>query len=427
MESWLERSLKVIPGGSQTYSKSYKYFTRPFFACQGLGGILVSDEDCGDVSQVREYHDFSMALGSVILGYKTKQWLLDLDVPNGINFSCPHPLEVILAEKLVEIIPSAEMVKFFKNGSDATEIAVRLARAYTGRDIILAGSYHGFHDWYVYSIDRNKGIPYQGNEVGTAEHIYQFNNYSNLKELFEAFYIRKRFSDESNVAGVIVEPDHGDIREISELAVEHGAVLIFDEVMTGFRYHIGGLQTLFGITPDITCLGKCMANGLPLSAVVGRRDIMKLMEEGVFASSTFGGETLSLVAALKTIEELEKNGKWLWHVGGKWASQMDILIRKKGLTQIVKVIGLAPRSGVKFFDEGNVSAIEYQSLYQQELLKRRILTHGLNNFCLDHTDEQIDYFIKMADEVLDIIGEAYKDNNAQKYLDNGIIQTMFRR
>jgi len=417
MSQWLERALKVTPCGSQTYSKSYKYFTRPLFAVEGNGGKLLCDDNI-------IYEDFNMGLGSVILGYRDlKEEIKKYDIPiSGTIFSLPHPLEVIVSEKLIEIIPSAQMCRFFRNGSDATEIAVRLARAYTGRDIILAGSYHGFHDWYVSSIDKNWGIPDcwgTHNDYSDYKYIYQFKNHEQLRDLF--------INHKGYIAGVIVEPDHGDIREISELVVEHGAVLIFDEVLTGFRYHVGGLQTLFGITPDITCLGKCMANGLPLSAVVGRRDIMKLMEEGVFASSTFGGETLSLAAALKTIEELEKNGKWLWHVGGKWASQIDILIRKKGLTQIVKVIGLAPRSGVKFFDEGNISAIEYQSLYQQELLKRRILTHGINNYCLDHTDAQIDYFIEQADDVLDILGKAYKENNAQKYLDNGVIQVMFRR
>lgn len=404
--NWIERALKVTPCGSQTYSKSYKYFSRPLFAISGNGGKLLCDDSV-------VYEDFSMGLGSVILGYRDlKEEIKKYDIPiSGTIFSLPHPLEVVVSEKLIEIIPSAQMCRFFRNGSDSTEIAVRLARAYTGRDIILAGSYHGFHDWYVSSIDKNKGVPDQ--------HTFQFKDYKDLANNFEVF--------KDSVAGIILEPDRGDLREISELAVENGAVLILDEVMTGFRYHIGGLQTLFGITPDITCLGKCMANGLPLSAVVGRGDIMKLMEEEVFASSTFGGETLSLAAALKTIEELEKNGKRLWHLGGKWASQMDILIRKKGLTQIVKVIGLSPRSGVKFFDEGNISAIEYQSLYQQELLKRRVLTHGINNYCLDHTDAQIDYFIEQADEVLNILGKAYKDNNAQKYLDNGVIQTAFRR
>lgn len=405
-KSWLDRSLKVIPSASQTYSKSYKYFTKPLFAVSGNGGNLLCDDGI-------EYLDMSMALGSVILGYRDlKTEIQNYDIPSGgINFSVPHPLEVLLAEKLVDIIPSAEMVKFFCNGSDACEIAVRLARAYTGKDIVLCGSYHGFHDWYVSTIDRNKGVISQ-----ESSFVFHFDKPEQI-EMWR-----------DNLACIIVEPDIGNIREISKLATGYGAVLIFDEVMTGFRYHVGGLQTLFGITPDLSCFGKCMANGLPLSAVVGKREIMELMDTGgVFASSTFGGETLALASALKTIEELEKNGKWLWHIGGKWGSLMDILIRKKGLTQIMKVIGLSPRCGVKFSDEGSMKAIEFQSLYQQELLKRRILTLGINNFCLDHTDAQIDYFIEQADEVLDIIGKAYKDNNVMKYLDNGCIQVAFRR
>lgn len=401
--SWLERAKKVIPSASQTYSKSHYYYTKPFFAYYGEGGVLYG---------VDEYHDFNMALGANILGYKPISWYADIAPPSGINFSAPHILEVLLAEKLVSLIPSAEMVKFFKNGSDATEIAVRLARAFTGRDIVLAGGYHGFHDWYIGSTDKNKGVP--------DRNTYQFNDLESLN------YLIRQLGDK--IAAVIIEPTMAGLEFISQLTRENGSLIIFDEVLTGFRYHVKGLQHLFGITPNLSCFGKCMANGLPLSAVVGRADIMQLMDgQGVFASSTFGGETLSLAASLKTIEELEKNGKHLWHVGGKWASEMDILIRKKGLTPIMQVVGLAPRSGVTFNNEGNVKAVEYQSLYQQELLKRKILTMGINNYCIDHTDEQIDYFIHMADEVLDILHQAYKDNNAERYLENGTIQTMFDR
>lgn len=402
--NWLQRAKKVIPTGSQTYSKSHYYFTKPFFATQGLGGILVSDEEVG-TGQNREYHDFSMGLGSVILGYKSKQWWLDLDFPNGVNFSCPHLLEVKFAEKLLGLFPHHDMVKFFKNGSDATEIAVRLARAYTGRDLAIVGSYHGFHDWYVASTDRNRGIPLDNQML-----VSQFNGIEEFKNLMD-----------DDIACVIVEPTIKNVKEISQLTKDYGALLIFDEVMTGFRYDVSGLQRLLDIEPDITCLGKCMANGLPLSAVLGKREVMQLMDDGnVFASSTFGGETLSLAAALKTIETLEKEGAILWGIGARWWNGMEKLIKDKGLEDIMKLEGYAPRCGVTFEN------VEYQSLYQQELLKRRVLTHGINNYCLDHTNAQIDYFLEQADEVLDIIKKAKKQGSVNGLLEK-TIQTMFRR
>lgn len=394
----LDRALQVIPSASQTYSKSYRYFTKPLFADYGINGFLYT-VDGG------KYHDFDMGLGSMILGYKDMA-----DCVEGYsNFSIPHPVEIELAEKLVELIPSAEMVKFFKNGSDATEIAVRLARAYTEKDIVLAGSYHGFHDWYVGLIERNKGIP-----KAVQELTKQFKNVEELK------YFLEQYKD--NIACVIVEPDMENINEISSIIRENNIILIFDEVLTGFRNHIKGLQYILKITPDISCFGKCMANGLPLSAVVGRRALMQLMDDGgVFASSTFGGETLALSVALETIRELEEKGAYLWKIGIEWKTTIEKLIVNKGLTDVAEVKGLPSRCGLVFINN------EYQTLYKQELLKRKILVNRLNNFCLAHTYEQIDYYIKCADEVLDIIKKAKEENNIGRYLENGTTRDMFRR
>lgn len=403
-EKLLEKAKALIPTGSQTYSKSWRYFTRPFLASYGEDGFLYDTDR-------NKYHDFNMALGTVILGYKSKSWLQELNIPDGFIFSAPHELETQLAEKLIEIIPSVEMVKFFKNGSDATEIAVRLARAYTKRHIVIAFGYHGFHDWYVTSIDRNKGVEFQN--------IIQAKSYENLKEDLSASL--------SEIACVILEPNTLFTHEIVALARENGALVIFDEVLTGFRYHIGGYQSLIKIVPDLSCFGKCMANGLPLSAVVGKKEIMQLMDDGgVFASSTFGGDTVALAAALRTIEELQANGNRLWQLGGRWITGMNMLIRGKRLEGIMRLDGLAPRCGVVFNDEAGITAIEYQSLYQQELLKRGVLTHGINNYCLVHTQEQIDYFIEKADEALDIVKKAMIDNTVKGYLER-TIQTMFKR
>ncbi len=242
----------------------------------------------------------------------------------------------------------------------------------------------------------------------------QFKTVEELKNLF--------LQHKAQIACVIVEPDMENIRGISSITRENNAILIFDEILTGFRHHVKGLQYMLKIYPDISCFGKCMANGLPLSAVVGRRALMQLMDDGgVFASSTFGGETLALSIALETIRELEEKGDHLWKIGIIWKMGIEKLIMDKGLTDIVEIKGLDARCGLVFINN------EYQTLYKQELLKRKILVNRLNNFCLAHTYEQIDYYIKCADEVLALIKKAKEENNIGRYLENGTIQYMFRR
>lgn len=364
MTDWLERAKAVIPGGSQTYSKSSRYFTRSMFADYATASKLRSTEGTW-------YDDYSMALGAVILGYEPIRHNLSP------IYSLPNPLEVQVAEKLCSIIPSAEMVKFFKNGSDAVEIAVRLARAYTGKETVKWMSYHGFHDSYVSSCGNTKGIPIH----------YGYSNVDAKELLFE------------DLAAIVVEPDHPAINNYVQLAKEYNCLLIFDEVLTGFRHGIGGLQKHIGITPDISCFGKCMANGLPLSAVVGRRDIMQLLEKGVFGSSTFGGEVLSLSMCLETISQLEKAGDCLWKIGQRYLDGID----RKQAEKFGVIKGLPPRCGIEF------SNLKYKSHFQDEMLKRNILVNGLNNFCLAHTNEQINRYIEETNEVLKIMEtEEYK-------------------
>ena len=380
--NWQKRAEKVIPGGSQTYSKSSRYMTDPFFTTMALGSRIVTDEPTEHMN--KEYVDYSMALGSIILGYKHKRWLTDLDIPHGFNFSTPHPLEVQVAEKLLEYFPHHDMVKFFKNGSDATEIAVRLARAYTGKDQVVWFNYHGFHDSYISCTEPAKGIPYNyrdSNWIGS-------NSWQYYKNEFSAF---------------VVEPSHPDIEYISDFAKTNNIVLIFDEVLTGFRHGIGGLQKYIGIEPDITCLGKCMANGLPLSAVVGKKEIMNLVTEGVFASSTMGGETLSLSACLQTIKELELQPDYLWKIGKSWRDYAEGVIKSLQMEDIVEVIGYAPRCGYKFKD------LKHQSIYQHELKNRDIFVNGINNFSLAHSAEDISYYCAMLDEVMPIVKEGNYD------------------
>src|SRR3990167_6285478 len=262
-----EKASKVIPLGSQTFSKSktqYPYGVSPYFIKKGKGSHVWDADN-------NEYVDFVNALAAITLGYN------DPDVTNAVKaqleegtiFSLPHELEMQVAEKIVEMVPCAEMVRFGKNGSDVTAGAIRLARAYTKRDHVAVCGYHGWQDWYIGSTARNLGVPKSTRDL---THVFTYNDIDSLNKIF------KEYPDQ--VAAVIMEPMNttepldGFLEKVRELTHKNGAVFIFDETITGFRYANGGAQEYFGVTPDLATFGKGIANGYPLSVLAGRKDIM---------------------------------------------------------------------------------------------------------------------------------------------------------
>jgi len=297
-EEFLERALKTIPLGSQTFSKSKTQFPfgiSPYFAKKAKGSHI------WDIDE-NEYIDFVNSLCAVTLGYSdpdvTKAVKEQLE--DGVVLSLPHPLETLVAEEIVKMVPCAEKVRFAKNGSDATSGAIRIARAHTKKDHIACCGYHGWHDWYIGSTTRNLGVPKTTQEL---THVFLYNDIDSLDKIFREYKDR--------VAAVIMEPMNvqepkdGFLQKVKELTAKNNAVLIFDETITGFRFSNGGAGELFNVKPDLATFGKGLANGYPVSAVAGRSDIMNLMEE-VFFSFTFGGEALSLAAALATLKKLQR-------------------------------------------------------------------------------------------------------------------------
>ncbi|HUE19460.1 MAG TPA: aminotransferase class III-fold pyridoxal phosphate-dependent enzyme, partial [Stellaceae bacterium] len=270
-EELLQRALRVIPLGSQTFSKSFTQYplgVSPYFIQRGKGGH-VWDVDGN------EYVDFVNGLCAVTLGYDDADVTraVKAQLEDGVIFTLPHPLEMQVAEAIVDMVPCAEMVRFGKNGSDVTAAAVRLARAFTGRDHVAVCGYHGWQDWYIGSTARNRGVP---EAVRRLTHGFTYNDLESLKRVLT--------EHSGDVAAVILEPMNsqapkdGFLEGVKELAHRHGALLVFDEVITGFRFANGGAQEFFGVTPDLACFGKGVANGYPVSAIAGRADIMKLME-----------------------------------------------------------------------------------------------------------------------------------------------------
>lgn len=420
-EELLEKALKIIPLGSQTFSKSrtqYSYNVSPYFIKRGKGSHI------WDVDG-NEYIDYSMALGPIILGhaYPAINEAILKQLKGGIIYSLPHPLEIELSSLLVEIIPSAEMVRFGKNGSDATSGAVRAARAYTKRDKVACCGYHGWQDWYIGTTTRNKGVPHAVRELTFT---FEYNNIDSLKKIFD--------ENKNEIAAVImepvgvIEPEDSFLEKVKDITHKNGALLVFDEIITGFRLSLGGAQEYYNVIPDLACFGKAMANGMPLSAVVGKREVMEIFEE-IFFSFTFGGEVLSLSTSIATINEIkEKNViKHVWRLGRILKDGYNELTKEHSLDLYTSCIGLPPRTVITFKDAQGNESLEMKTLFQQETIKRGVLFSGSQNICYSHSDEDIDYTLRVYNEAFEVLVKAIKEDNLEKYIEGEIVQPVFRK
>ena len=415
------RSAAVIPAGSQTLSKGPSQYVQgiaPNFLIRGEGSH-VWDVDGN------QYIDYPMALGPIILGhnYPAVTEAVQRQLADGTAFSLPHPLEVEVAERLVEMVPCAEMVRFGKNGSDATAGAVRLARAYTGRDKVACCGYHGWQDWYIGSTTFNRGVP---KAVQQLTLTFEYNNIHSLKRLFAEY--------PGEIAAVIlepigtVEPQEDFLHQIRQLCRQESCLLIFDEVITGFRLARGGAQEHFGVVPDLACFGKAMANGFPISAVVGPREIMKLFEE-TFFSFTFGGEALSLAAARATMKEIAEKEviDHLWEQGRILLDGTNVLAREFGLERFVRCAGLPPRTVISFYDESGRDSLLIKSLFQQECVKRGVLFSGGQNICFSHSTEDIEYTLRVYRTAMEIVSDAIRQDRVSEKIEGTPVQPVFRR
>jgi len=422
-EALLARARKVTPLGSQTYSKSIRYF------CEGAAPAFL---ECGQGSHVwdvdgNEFVDFMCALGPVTVGYNDPQVnaAVARQLQKGISFSMATELEVELAETLTRIVPCAEMVRFVKNGSDATSSAVRLARAFTERDIVAVCGYHGMQDWYIGSTTNRRGIPA---DVCALTHTFGYNDIESLKQLFAQY--------PGQIAAVIMEPIQADgpqdgyLAAVRKVTREEGALLIFDEVVSGFRYALGGASELYNVTPDLAAFGKGMGNGLPISAVAGRTDVMELIgTQGVFISTTFGGETLSMAGTMATLGILSQPGIYerIWKLGTRLLDGLRAAIVRHAVSEVVKVSGLAPHGGVSFEGKGSLDYLDMLSIYQQRMVERGILTTGINNISVAHTEEDIDQFVAAADAAFADIRRALDQNSLTGILHACKVNPIFKR
>jgi len=417
-EQLLDRALKSIPLASQTFSKSLTQYPRgvsPFFIEKGKGS-KVWDVDGN------EYIDFVNSLAAVTLGYcdKDVDEAVQEQMKSGVTFSLPHKLEMEVAEKLIEIIPCAEKVRFAKNGTDATSAAIRIARAYTGKEHIAVCGYHGWQDWYIGSTTRDLGVPQSVKEL---THKFEYNNIKSLEKIFQ----------EQKLACVIMEPMNIEypkddfLKGVKELAHKNNALFILDETVTGFRYSLGGAQELFGVTPDLATFGKGMANGYPLSAVVGRNKVMQKVED-IFFSGTFGGETLSLAAASRIIDKYKKKQvtEHFFEVGTYLLEQLNKLIDNKGLGAIFWTSGHPSWSFLHIKEQEKYSTFEIKTFFLQEMFKRGILTLGSHNISFSHTKEIVDQLLDVYAEVLPMVKENIKNQTLLENIQGDVLQSLFK-
>ena len=419
-EELLARALRTIPLGSQTFSKSrtqYPYGVSPYFVTRGKGGH-VWDADGN------EYVDFISSLAAVTLGHGDPDVTAAVaaQLADGVIFSLPHPLEMEVAERLVAMVPCAEKVRFGKNGSDATAGAVRVARAFTGRDHVAVCGYHGWQDWYIGATARNLGVP---QAVRDLTHSFPYNDLPALEAVLAAH--PDGFAAVVLEPMNVVEPQPGYLQGVRDLAHRHGALLVFDETITGFRFANGGAQELFGVTPDLAAFGKGIANGFPLSAVAGRADVMALMEE-VFFSFTMGGETLSLAAAKATLDKLvrEPVAATLAARGRDALARTGALIAAHGLGDVLSVSGHPSWGFLNIRDANGYGAFEIKTLFLQEVFARGVLTLGTHNLCYAHSAADIDRLIAVYAEVFPILADAVHNRALSQYLRCAPLQPLFR-
>ena len=417
-EKMLKNAENCIPLGTQTFSKSktqFPYGVSPYFIERG-DGCKVWDVDGN------KYIDFISSLAAVTLGYNDKDInnAVINQLQKGVTFSLAHPIEAILAKKIIEMVPSAEKVRFGKNGSDATAGAIRLARAYTKKDYILYCGYHGWQDWYIGATSMNKGVP---EVVQKLTDSFIYNDIDSLRNKFSVY--------KDQVAAVIIEPMNVNyptsnfLEKVKDLTHKNKALLIFDETITGFRLAKGGAQELFNVTPDITTLGKGLANGFPLSAIVGKSKFMKMIQE-IFFSFTFGGETLSLAASLATLnkiqnqpvlETIEMNGKFL-------INEIKILIDKYSLEDYIDVSGHPSWSFLIFLPTLDIQ--KTKTFYMQEMMANGILCLGSHNLTYSHSKDDILHLLQKYELFFSKLKQAIKKNNLSEYIQCDLIKPLFK-
>lgn len=425
---------KIIPGGTQLLSKRPELYLPNLWPSyyKKANGLFVWDLDN------RKYKDFSTnGIGACPLGYANKY--VDSSVVKGIKDGSMSSLnsyeEVHLAELLISLHPWAKMVRFARTGGEACSIGVRIARAYTEKDVILFCGYHGWHDWYLSAnIDdpknlnkqlleglQPKGVP--SNLINSTS-PFIFNDEDSLEEAF------KKYS--GKVAAVIMEPIRGVkptkkfITKLRSLLKQNDSLLIIDEVTSGFRENLGGYHLELGIKPDISILGKGLGNGYPISAIIGTKKVMQAAED-TFISSTFFSERLGFIAALNTIRFMKENSvQDSLKRSGKIIKQIWMDSSLENNLEI-SISGLDPLATFSFTENNHGEPIKLMTLYIQEMLRRGYLAGPAVYATIAHTENELELFKNNVSSVFKFISKVIDDDKVDQSLLTEPKHTGFQR
>lgn len=413
------RAYTVIPHITGTFSSAPSSFVEgvyPVYAKHAEGSHFTDVDD-------NEFIDYLLGLGPITLGYNypVVNEAIIQQLKNGILFSLPHKIEVETAELISRIIPNADMVKFEKSGSNAVTGAVRAARAITKKNkIAYCGSGGVWHDWQAAMVSRNDGVPkFNGDLIK----IFDYNDMDGLEQIFE--------DNKDEIACIVLEPtiyqkpQENFLSKVRKIADTNNAILILDEIVTGFRFDLGGGQNFFKIKGDLVCFGKGMGNGLPISAITGPTEFMKIYDK-LWVSSTNNRETLSLAGTFATIQEMQDKNtiSHCWSTGKKFYDGWNKITQSFDLN--VKMIGYPIRMTMKCFDSKGNESVPLKSLILQEMIKKGIFfSFGPVFISYSHTDNDINQTLISLEEICSNIKNNIKNENYVDYLEGDMPKSIW--
>ena len=427
--TYQDRLLKAIPGGAHTYSRGFDQYpvNAPQILKRGKGAYIYDEKE-------HEFLDYGMALRAVNLGYANEEvnQAAFKQAGFGNNLTKPSLIELEAAELLIDLIDSVEMVKFTKNGSNATTAAIKLSRAYTNKNLVVRCAEHpffSFDDWFISSTPITKGIPQK--EIGDTL-LFNYNDIESLEKTFR--------SHPGEIACVILEPSANEhpkndfLHKVKNLCKKYGAVFILDEMITGFRWHLKGAQHYYNIEADLCTFGKAMANGYSVAAVAGKREIMELgsiefegKERMFFLSTTHGAEMNGLGAFVETIKFMTKNNvvNHLWEYGGSLIKMMNELSTAYGIEKNFIAGGVECSPYFLTFDKEGKNSLGLRTLFSQEMIKNGVLMPWLA-LSYSHGIKELEITKKALINTFEVYKKGVEEGYEQ-YLDGDVIKPVFRK
>lgn len=423
-----EKFHRLVPGGSHTYSKGEDQhpYLSPKMIARAKGAL------CWDIDS-NEYIDWMMGNRTFILGhaYPAVDDAVKKAIDLGTNFSRPGILEYEVAEYLTSLWPVAEMVKFGKNGSDVTHAAIKLSRAYTGRDYIAKCGDHPFfgtQDWFISTTPCDNGIP--ETEKGYSFN-FRYNDIQSLEALFAQHY--------GKIACVILEPVKDEepkddfLRKVKSLCEKNGAILIFDEMISGIRFDLRGAHHRWGVYPDLACFGKCISNGYSCSVLAGRRELMEL--GGLFhdkrrtflLSQTHASETVGLAATMATLKECEAVDatRYVWEFGKSFKDKINALAQSEGVYDYIKIKGFDCNPLLSFTKQDGIVWTELATLFIQEVLARGIMISWIT-FTYSHNQHHLERTLEAFSEAMRSLKPLIESGDVEKNLTGLPIRPVMR-